>query len=154
MNKPLTYEDFISQVKAAMPLDSPFRYANHQTWPNTHESDREENKEYRTANKDFQFKDMEIGKIYVFWNRWDTWFLSPYTITSKSYYSVYWCSYTPLDSKRSPIPIPDDESGGEDECAGWDSYVWNGQRWKVLNIPPFTHETFLNWIQPPWGEIK
>ena len=141
MNEPLTYEDFISQVKAAMPRDSPFRYANS-------DMGLEENEEFRTANENFQLKDMEIGKIYVFWNNRDTWFISLYSKTDK-YYSAYWCLYrvweTFTEHQRSPIPIPDDESGGEDEDLEWEgSYVWNGQRWKVLNIPPFTHETFLN----------
>ena len=146
MNEPLTYEDFKSQVEAAMPRDSPFRYAE----------GLEENEEFRTANENFQFKDMEIGKIYVFWNSRDTWFISLYSTTGK-YYSVYWCFYRALSNSATrnrsiPIPMPDDESGGEDECYDWEGYVWDGPRWKELNATHPFKDALINWENLPWSD--
>ena len=59
----MTYEDFISQVEKAMPPDSPLRLkflwnGNEQLW--------DEQMENVNANSNFEFKDMEVGKIYVF----------------------------------------------------------------------------------------
>ncbi len=124
MNEPLTYEDFISQVKEAGPSFSL----------------KLNDEEYRTANENFQFKDIEIGKIYVFWDRQATWFLSPTQIESINEYSVYWCRYSaPATFSRKAI-----------QCGAWRGHVWNGRRWKVLNTPP----SFLNWNNLPWSDVK
>ena len=156
MNEPLTYEDFISQVGEAMPLDSPFRISDRDSEPMKTE-------EVKTANKDFQFEDIEIGKIYVFWSNWDTWFLSPTSIREEDYYSVYWCYYNPgpeswEDTSNGKI-IPKAQSDGEDLCGAWEDYVWSGKRWKVLIDPlsfkddPLSFkDVFINWDKLPRGD--
>ena len=126
MNEPLTYEDFISQVEEAMSLDSPFRILDR-------DSEITTNEEFKTTNSNFQFKDIEIGKIYVFWSGWDTWLLSPTSILDESDYSVYWCYYYPKSESRVWEVTPDGQSHEKDLCGGWGNYVWSGSRWKVLN---------------------
>ena len=144
MNEPLTYEDFISQVEEAMSLDSPFRILDR-------DSEITTNEEVKTTNSNFQFKDIEIGKIYVFWSGWDTWFLSPTSILDESDYSVYWCYYYPKSESRVWEVTPDGQSHEKDLCGGWGNYVWSGSRWKVLNDTPPFKDAFINWDKLPRG---
>ena len=146
-HSPMTYDDFISQVEVAMLPHSPLQT------------------EFETANSNFKFKDIEVGKIYVFWTSHTSnpsigqiWFISPYNIQNEHNYSLYWCYYaTPREGKpregitkqsRSP-----DAYGGPEQHDSWVGYVWSGRRWKVLenNILPFN--PFINWKENPL-EVK
>ncbi len=147
-NSPLTYEDFISQVKEAMPLDSPFRVTPTEGVIT----------EFDKANTNFKFKDIEVGKIYAFWphnavNRlgmMKIWFMTPSDIHNINNYSVYWCFYSRPGkgiTKQSADAYP---TFPGPKCNSWGGYVWSGKRWKVLenNIPPFN--SFINWHENPF----
>jgi len=145
-NSPLTYEDFISQVKEAMPLDSPLRTEFVLKYQEGLYFDNNK------ANSDFKFEDIEVGKIYAFWPsksqpKWEIWFMTPYDIQNERNYSVYWCYYS------RPGGGITKQSGGVDPCNRWVGYIWNAKRWKVIenNIPPFN--AFINWNETPL-EVK
>ncbi len=131
MNEPLTYEDFISQVEGAVDFaDSPLREAD-------------------KANSDFQFEDMEIGKIYVFWahESANLWFMTPSVIQDINNYSVSWCYYNIHDA----TPGWSKQSGGPVRCDSWGGYVWSYKMWRVLENNIFN--AFINWNENPF-EIK
>ena len=146
LNLPMTYEDFISQVEEAMPLDSPFRILYRNSKPMA-------NEEVKTANDDFQFKDIEVGKIYVLWKGEDTWFLTPSSFLDENAYSLYWCYYNNAYGQVTPVG----QSGGAQalrvvmRVLGW---LWIGSRWKVLNDTPPFKDAFINWDKLPWGGKK
>ena len=149
MNEPMTYDDFISQVEEAMLPDSPFRV--------TSAGNQSSFTEFETANSNFKFKDIEVGKIYVFWVSINPktnhlWFLTPHTLHNEHDYSVYWCYYS------TPKGRMNEHSGSRNwvlsgyKCSSWSDYIWGGgRRWKVLgnNIS----NVFINWNENPF-EIK
>ena len=148
---PLTYVDFISQVEGVMLPDSPLRVASESNSLLTFFSGADK------ANSDFKFEDIEVGKIYVFWVAQDApyqspkrnhlWFMTPYNIQNEHDYSLHWCRYTKRTGEMR-------ESSGLYWADEWDGKIWSGSRWKVLNTPPFTHETFMNWINENPLEVK
>ena len=154
-NSPLTYEDFISQVEVAMPLDSPFRVTPTEGVIT----------EFDKANTNFKFKDIEVGKIYAFWPNSEAnklgmkeiWFLTPSVIQDIDNYFVYWCYYSRpgegITKQSSGADYILDTPRGE-RCEGWVGYVWNDRRWKVLenNIPHFN--PFINWLNENPFEVK
>ncbi len=149
-NSPMTYEDFISQVKEAMLPDSPFRV--------TSAGNQSSFSEAGKANSDFKFEDIEVGKIYVFWVSMSPetnhlWFLTPHTLHNEHDYSVYWCYYS------TPRGRMNEHSGSRNwvlsgyKCSSWSDYIWGGgRRWKVLGNNLLN--AFINWINENPFEVK
>jgi len=139
-NSPLTYEDFISQVKEAMLPESPFRVTSEGNQLSFSGADK--------ANSDFKFEDIEVGKIYAFWPSSNNhlWFLTPYDIQNEYDYSVYWCYYT-----KPTEGMAETNSGDEYKCGDWIGHIWSGNKWKVLGNNLFN--PFINWNENPF-EVK
>ena len=142
---PLTYEDFISQVEGAMLPDFPFRVTSAGNQFSFSVADN--------ANSYFKFEDIEVGKIYVFWEAVDElghtnhlWFMTPYDIQNEYDYSVYWGYYT----ERRGEMVGMSKKGYRAD--GWDAKVWSGKRWKVLENNIFN--AFMNWINENPFEVK
>ena len=116
-----SYDDFVSLVENSNPA--------------TYWQDNEKN-----ANENFKFVDMEIGKIYVFKEGDNTWFLTPVDILSGDNYFVHWGYYSPGSGKMSYHM----GRGRPARNREWEGMVWSGKRWLILDIQsPFK---YMNWL--------
>ena len=133
----MKYQDFISVVRDADP-----------------ETYWEQNK--GRAKKNFQFTDIEVGKIYVFrggdtaeitYDSWyNIWFMMPTKIESNQKFRLYWIYYTKWKGR---VIIGGEADESESAANTWDHHVWDGKDWLVLDIiPPFK---YLNWTNNPFG---
>ena len=67
-NSPITYQDFTSIVENS-DLDAD---------------------DYETANENFKFTDIEVGKIYVFYSGAQVWFITPIWLRGENDYGMHW----------------------------------------------------------------
>ena len=126
----MNYEEFISTVNAS----DPGTY-----WDRVKHN----------AHKDFQFKDLKIGKIYVFLDYGDTWFLTPTFLDSNDDYRVMWASHNSRKIGGGGLNEMTFRPVAGEACKGWDGYVWGGKKWIELNdTPPFN---YINWTDNPFG---
>ena len=131
LNSPITYQDFISTVKNTV-VDAD---------------------DYKNANEDFKFTDIEVGKIYVCYVGTQVWFITPCWIAGENDYGMNWCNLNSLQTRVATADFILNESGRDDAepCGSWENHVWSGRRWHVLDIIP--HFKYINWTDNPF-EVK
>jgi len=102
------------------------------------------------AHEDFQFTDMEVGKIYVvLTSDGRIWFLTPTFIERIDHYRLLWVNFNPYGSNKLGKMSFAKDNG--EVCEGWSDYVWGHRRWiEFDDLPSFD---YINWIDNPF-EVK
>jgi len=111
------------------------------------------------TNRKLAFKDLEVGKIYVFWQFVNpleedkminkTWFIIPTELKSPEDYSLYWCYYNKQGNLRKQSP-----SSEPAHHNNWSGYVWASKDWLRLDSLYPMKQIFINWNELPWSDLK
>ena len=162
----MTYNDFLSEVeknKELMIMDGLL------STPNQLAQLKRELRKYshpfHETNRKLKFKDLEVGKIYVFWtfrgfgdgiiNK--TWFIKPTELKSPEDYSLYWCYYDKfgeLNTQPMKISKRDSKIINSVRHKGWSGYIWASKDWLRLDSLYPMKQIIINWNNLPWGDLK
>ena len=159
----MTYKDFLSEVeknKELMIKGGLLSTPNQLVRLNFTEL-RKNPHPFHETNKSLKFKDLEVGKIYVFWTFRDygdriinkTWFIKPTELKSPEDYSLYWCYYDKIgELKTQPIKI--DERDNSVHHKRWSGYIWASKDWLRLDSLYPMKQIVINWNNLPWSDLK
>ena len=97
-------------------------------------------------NNDFQFKDLELGDIYIFTTPYFEdddafWVMMPIQINSETDYTVYWRYYRYGYASEAT----------EERCRKWATHLWVNKNW--LKVTPSQDILLINWRKDPF-EVK
>ena len=151
----MTYNDFLSEVeknKELMIKDGLLSTPNQLTTLQI------------KTNRKLEFKDLEVGKIYVFWKFRGkggrtikkTWFIKPTELKSPEDYSLYWCYYNIKGelNRQSQTSYISGKIINPAYHNDWSRYVWAGKDWLRLDSLYPMKQILINWNNLPWSDLK